>query len=298
MNSTPAVDLPPAHTLAWVTVQALRQLGDSGKVEEINETAVELAGLTEQQQEVPHKVGSRTEVEYRLAWARTLCKLLGLATNSERGVWTLTELGRTVDANKVEELKVARRKTLAVERKAKKNAQQQAGAPQYLDDATDDDTPDDEPAWQQELLAILKKMEPAAFERLTKRLLREAGFANVRVVGKTGDGGIDGVGVYRISLVSFPVFFQCKRYAGSVGSAEVRNFRGAMAGRGERGLLITTGTYTASAQAESTRDGAPPIDLIDGDALAELLREHGIGLTSVPRTVYDVTVHPDEFLTM
>ena len=96
--------------------------------------------------------------------------------------------------------------------------------------------------------------------------LREAGFSNVRVTSKTGDGGIDGVGVYRISLVSFHVFFQCKRYAGSVGSAEVRNFRGAMAGRGDRGLLITTGTYTASAQAEATRDGAHPVDLIDGDA--------------------------------
>lgn len=135
-------------------------------------------------------------------------------TNSERGVWTLTELGRTVDAHKVDELKIARRKKLAAERKTKKNAHQQAGAPQYLDDATDGDAPDDEPVWQQEVLAILKKMEPAAFERLTKRLLREAGFANVRVTGRTGDGGIDGVGVYRISLVSFPVFFQCKRFAG------------------------------------------------------------------------------------
>lgn len=298
MTSTPAADLPPEHTLAWVTVQALRKLGDSGKIEEINETAVELAGLTEQQQAVPHKVGSRTEVEYRLAWARTHCKLIGLASNSKRGVWTLTESGRTVDADGVDELMITRRKALAAARKVKKSTQQQAGAPQYLDDVTEDDAPDDEPAWQQELLTILKKMGPDAFERLAKRLLREAGFANVRVTAKTGDGGIDGVGVYRISLVSFPVFFQCKRYTGSVGSAEVRNFRGAMTGRGDRGLLITTGTYTASAQAEATRDGAPPIDLIDGDALAELLREHEIGLTSVPRTVYDVTVHPDEFLTM
>lgn len=291
-------DLPPAHSLAWVTVRALRELGDSGKIQEITEKAVELAGLSEDQQAVPHKVGSRTEVEYRLAWARTLCKDLGLVTNSERGVWNLTEAGRSVDKTQIEKLKAERRKGLSAARKAKKNAQQEAGAPEYLDGVAEEDAPDEEPAWQQQLLDVLKKMEPAAFERLAKRLLREAGFANVRVTGKVGDGGIDGVGVYRISLVSFPVFFQCKRYAGSVGSSEVRNFRGAMSGRGERGLLITTGTYTASAQAEATRDGAPPIDLIDGDALAELLREHQIGVTSIARTVYDVRIHEHEFLSM
>jgi restriction system protein len=138
-------------------------------------------------------------------------------------------------------------------------------------------------------------MAPDAFERLAQRLLREAGFANVQVLGRSGDGGIDGTGVYKISLVSFPVFFQCKRYRGGVGSGEIRDFRGAMAGRGDRGLLITTGTFTASAQAEATRDGAPPVDLIDGRALAELLRSYSIGVTSVPRTVYEVTVHPEFF---
>ena len=66
----------------------------------------------------------------------------------------------------------------------------------------------------------------------------------MRVVGRTGDGGLDGVGNYRVSLVSFPVFFQCKRYKGSVGASAVRDFRGAMAGRGEKGLLTTTGTFT------------------------------------------------------
>jgi restriction system protein len=169
-------------------------------------------------------VGSRTEVEYRLAWARTHCKLLGLVTNSERGVWTLTELGRIVDAHKVEKLKFVRRKILATERKTKKNTQWQAGTPQYLDDVTDDDAPDDAPAWQQELLSILKKMEPASFERLTKRLLREAGFTNVRMAGKIGDDGIDGVGVYRISLVSFPVFFSASATRGRSGLPRCENF--------------------------------------------------------------------------
>ncbi len=133
-------------------------------------------------------------------------------------------------------------------------------------------------------------MAPDGFERLAQRLLREANFRNVEVLGKSGDGGIDGVGVYRLSLVSFPVFFQCKRYAGSVGPGAVRDFRGAMAGRGEKGLLITTGTFTKDARAEASRDGAPPVELIDGDDLCDLLKEYELGVRTTLRTVEDIHV--------
>src|SRR5438046_8254026 len=104
-------------------------------------------------------------------------------------------------------------------------------------------------------------MPPHAFERLAQRLLRKSGFSSARVTGRSGDGGIDGLGVYQISLLSFPAFFQCKRYKGSVGPGAVRDFRGAMAGRGDKGLLITTGTFTNDARAEAQRGGASPIDL-------------------------------------
>jgi restriction system protein len=133
-------------------------------------------------------------------------------------------------------------------------------------------------------------MRPDAFERLTKRLLREADFDSVKVTGQSGDGGIDGLGVYRLGLMSFPAFFQCKRYRGSVGAGAVRDFRGAMAGRGDKGLLITTGSFTADAKKEATRDGAPPIDLIDGDRLCELLKKYDLGVQTATRTVEDVTI--------
>ncbi len=144
--------------------------------------------------------------------------------------------------------------------------------------------------WKGELLGVLKSMEPSAFERLSMRLVKEAGFRNVEVLGKSGDGGIDGVGVYKVSLVSFPTYFQCKRYAGSVPPSAVRGFRGAMSGRGEKGILITTGTFTRDAKAEAVRDGAPPVDLIDGDELCDLLLEYGIGIRVQERTVKDITV--------
>jgi restriction system protein len=124
----------------------------------------------------------------------------------------------------------------------------------------------------------MQQIAPDAFERLCQRLLRESGFTRVEVSGKSGDGGIDGVGVLRVNLISFQVLFQCKRWKGSVGSEVVRNFRGAMQGRADKGLIITTGTFTAEARKEATRDGAPAIDLIDGEALCDLMKDLELGV--------------------
>ena len=83
----------------------------------------------------------------------------------------------------------------------------------------------------------------------------------------------------RVNLISFQVLFQCKRWKGSVGAAVVRDFRGAMQGRAYKGLIITTGTFTTEARKEATRDGAPAIDLIDGESLCELLKDLRLGVT-------------------
>src|SRR2546421_6736738 len=152
-----------------------------------------------------------------------------------------------------------------------------------------------EMSWKDVLIGRLLELPPDGFERLAQRILREAGFVNVTVTGKSGDGGIDGAGTYRISLVSFPVYFQCKRYKGVVTPGTVRDFRGAMAGRGEKGLLITTGSFTRNAQAEAVRDGAAPVELIDGDRLCDLLREYRIGVEVRERIEQVVAVNPGFF---
>jgi restriction system protein len=141
-----------------------------------------------------------------------------------------------------------------------------------------DDIEATEPHWKDQLLAALRALRSDAFERLTQRILREAGFLKVEVTGRSGDGGIDGIGVLRVNLLSFQVLFQCKRYQGSVGAGAVRDFRGAMVGRSDKGLLITTGTFTPDAKREATRDGAPAIDLIDGDQLCDLLKQLKLGV--------------------
>jgi len=143
----------------------------------------------------------------------------------------------------------------------------------------DDELTDDE-EWKGKLLNIISThLSPNAFERLVQRILREKGFSQVEVTGRTGDGGIDGVGIAKINgILSFHIIFQCKRYKGKVGSKDIRDFRGAMVGRTDKGLFITTGSFTRDAIVEASRDGAPVIDLIDGDLLVEKLKELRLGV--------------------
>src|SRR5438552_9020634 len=222
--------MPIYHELLWPTLDAIRALGGSAQNREINAKVITSEGSTEEQQAVPHGTAGQSEIEYHLAWARTNLKGIGAIENSSRGVWSVTELGRSFTPESVLAADREWRIVLAAQRK-----QQQV---------TPGDLVGDEPfptTWKDDLIAQLVGLTPDAFERLAQRLLREAGFTNVNMTGRSGDRGIDGVGVYRLSLVSFPVFFQCKKYTDTVGPGAVRDFHGAMAGRGEKGLLITTG---------------------------------------------------------
>jgi restriction system protein len=285
------IDLPQYNELLWPALQAVAELGGSASIGEIVETVIKREGFSDAHQAVLHNNGPETEIGYRLAWARTYLKGMGLLTNSTRGVWALTDEGTALltDPSATDEQRHERIRelwsTYLVElRKARKTRAVQ-------DDAVPDAAePSAEPGWKEQLLDQLMNMAPDAFERLARRLLREADFDSVNVTGQSGDGGIDGLGVYRLGLVSFPVFFQCKRYRGSVRPSAVRDFRGAMAGRGDKGLLITTGTFTTDAKKEATRDGAPPIDLIDGDRLCELLKRYDLGVRTSVRTVEDVNI--------
>ena len=135
--------------------------------------------------------------------------------------------------------------------------------------------------WKAQLLDIIHKISPDAFERLCQRLLRESGFINVEVTGKSGDEGIDGKGILKINLLSYHVRFQCKRYKNSVGPSSIRIFRGNMVGRAEKGLFITSGRFTQKAQDEAVRDGAVAIDLIDGDQLCDLLKQYNLGVETI-----------------
>ncbi len=282
-------EIPSVTEMLWPALVATRANGDSGTIQEINEKVVDSIGLDERQQAVPQGDRPMTKIEYRLHWARTYLKGMGLLVNSSRGVWATTERGRTVTQDEIPSLHKTYLQHQRDASRAKRLSHGEAAG------SEDEGVGETESDWKPRLLAALLEVQPDAFERLARRLLREAGFVNASVTGRSSDGGIDGIGVYRLSLVSFPVFFQCKRYKGSVGAGAVRDFRGAMTGRGDKGLLITTGTFTAEAQEEATRDGAPPIDLIDGDRLCDLLKEFDMGVKTAVRQVEDVELEPSFF---
>lgn len=263
-------------------LHALHKLGGSGTNSEIEEQVILLLNLSDLEVEDIHR-GNTTKLAYRLAWARNYLKRLGHLENSGRAIWTLTAQGQ---------------KTTSIDKKeAKRIVKELSGVKRHgvtPKEVVEESEELEELSWEEELIVLLKSIEPDAFERLSQRLLRELGFINVEVTGKSGDGGIDGVGVIKLGgVLSFHVVFQCKRYTGSVSSSAIRDFRGAMIGRADKGLFITTGTFTRDAKQEAQRDGAPPIDLIDGNAFAEQLKELRLGVTVELRE--EVTIKPEWF---
>ena len=275
--------VPKYDELFEPLLQAMQQLGGSASITEQEDAVAVNLRLSEKEIAEIHR-GTRTKLSYRLAWARNYLKRFGLLENSTRGVWSLTPEGskcKSVDKEEIKRVVVA--------------MQSDKSGGQESSDAADDA----EPTWEDRLLEIIRGISPAAFERLCQRLLRESGFIHVEVTGRSGDGGIDGKGVVRIGgLLSFHVKFQSKRYKGSVGASVVRDFRGAMDGRADKGLLITTGTFTREARSEAQRDGARPIDLVDGEELVEKLKQLRIGVDVQQKVIEEVVIREDYFKTL
>ena len=254
-------------------LRALRDLGGSGSISEMEERVAEILKLKDADLNRMH-AGKTTELGYRLAWARNYLKRYGLLENSSRAVWSLTAKGQHIHKVKREDVN----RYVASMRKNESHPdeiQSEKG----------------EQLWQEKLIGKLLKLTSQSFERLCQRLLRESGFVQVEVTGRSGDGGIDGRGIIKVGgLLSFPIIFQCKRYQGSVSSKEIRDFRGAMTGRAEKGLFLTTGAFTRDAKNEAIRDGAPRVDLIDGQELVEKLKELRLGVKVETEEVIEVDV--------
>lgn len=275
-------DLPPFESLFNPSVEAFKARGGSMTIEEMEEAVSAAMNLSDDLRAVPHGNGPRTQFEYELAWVRTYLKKVGALENSERGVWRLTPSGAEMAENDIVRIPKLVREQDRV-RRAQRGSDELAGNTEEASEVS----------WKDRLLDVLLSIDSSAFERLCQRILRESGFTKVEVTGRSGDGGIDGTGVLRVNLLSFHVLFQSKRVRGSVGAPVVRDFRGAMVGRADKGLIMTTGTFTPEARREATRDGAPAIDLVDGDALCELLKHLKIGVTV--RFVEDVEIEADHF---
>lgn len=269
-------------------IKALVALGNSGRPQEVCDRIAAELGMADSDRMEAHASGG-LKFDNDIAWARLYLVKAGYIDSSRRGVWSLTDKGRASGhlseddvAKLIRDVQTQSRSgdssasIPADELESEVESAAELGAPEYH-----------EQNYRDKVLELLRGLPPSGFERLCQRLLRESGFQRVDVTGRSGDGGIDGIGILQVNaFVSFKVLFQCKRYSGSVSSSAVRDFRGTMTGRADKGLILTTGTFTAGAQAEATRDGAPPLELVDGQELVNLMEKLELGL--VARTTYDV----------
>lgn len=261
-------------------LEVMKSLGGSGTASEVVDRSIELAKVTEEEQQAVNKNGL-SRIKNQVHWARQYLVWAGYMGSSKWGVWNLTDEGSSVNLSTFNPLDTF--KGIQTQR-FKNRKSKEAEVPQV-----DETIPGEEESkdYRTSLLEQIKSLPPSGFERLTQRLLRESGFQHVSVTGKSGDGGIDGIGTLQVNpFVSFNVLFQCKRYQGAVTPSQVRDFRGAMMGRADKGLIITTGTFTLEAKKEARRDGVPPIELVDGDTLVEMFERHELGL--IPKRTFEV----------
>ncbi|MCI7085385.1 restriction endonuclease [bacterium] len=267
--------IPNYATLIEATFSALKMLGGSGKNDEINSKVAEILELSNEVQDIPHlNSSSLSEVNYRCAWARTILKNYGALENSARSVWTIKPEFTGIDS--VDGAIVEKFRNIKSEKTQKFDTTEEKMEEQGVD------VPEEVKPWRKRLYEVLINMDPYGFERLTQRVLRECGFTNVVVTKKSGDGGIDGTGKLKINgIFSFNIAFQCKRYQGSVGAGDIRDFRGSLTTDIEKGVFITTGSFSKPAIEEASNPGKQQIDLIDGEEFITKLAEFGIGVKEV-----------------
>lgn len=267
------------------TLDALRTLGYSGKPREVVDKIANDLNLDDDYLNQTHEKSGVNKFYNQVAWARQYLIWEGYLDSSVRGTWKLTDKGKeahltTEDANAII------KKWVSINAKARKEKNEKV----VLNQQEEEDPDSVELKTGASLIEVLQSLSPNGFENICKELLREHGFENVEVTGQSHDGGIDGFGVLELNpFVSFKVLFQCKRYKGSVSRSQVGDFRNAMIGRAEKGIILTTGTFTREAEKEASRDGAPPIELVDGKKLVEMFEKVELGLK--PKIVYEVQLN-------
>lgn len=262
-------------------LDALRQLGGSAKPREAADKIAENLRLDDEKLDQLLDSG-QSRYYNQVAWARQYLAWEGLLDTSQHGIWTLSTKGESTKLT-YEQAREIFLKWVDIHRKAKKTHSET----QVIKELEENEPDEIQTANKMDLLQVLQSLTPSGFEKICQRLLRESGFEKVVVTGQSHDGGIDGYGTLEMNpFVSFKVLFQCKRYKGTVSRAQVGDFRNAMIGRAEKGIIMTTGTFSTDAIKEANREGAPQVELVDGEKLVEMFKRVELGVK--PKTIYEV----------
>lgn len=283
-NSDPQV--PNNKTLISATFAALKILGGSGTNQEIHKQVISDLAIPDDVADLPHLGNvNQTELEYRLAWARTYLKIYGAIENSARSVWSIRP--EFVNIDEIDEDEVVAE---VLSRNSRTRGQNDINSVRETGIKFSTENQESEhfkslvepQSWRGRMEEILQNMNTYSFERLAQRVLRECGFSQVEVTRKLGDGGIDGTGKIKINgIISFNIAFQIKRHVGLVGTPEIRDFRDSLTTDIEKGVLITTGTFSRAAKDEASKSGKKQIDLIDGEEFINMIAEYSIGVKEI-----------------
>lgn len=260
---------------------------------DVTRTLADEFDLTERERRELIPSGRQEAFYNRVGWARTYLKAAGLLQSTRRGYIQITERGLDVLKQNPPRINVSflRQYPEFVEFQTPKRRSGDAADEEPAGSQTPEE--DMEAAYQAiqqglatELLQAVKSQSPEFFERLVIDLLVKMGYGGTRrdageAIGRSGDGGIDGI-IKEDRLGLDIVYIQAKRWTEStVSRPEIQKFAGALAGqRATKGIFITTSSFTSEAQDYVSRIGSK-IVLIDGDMLAQLMMDYGIGVTTI-----------------
>jgi restriction system protein len=253
-------------------------------------------GLTEDDKAERVPSGQQSVYANRVGWAHDRLKRAELSQSVQRGVWQITPKGVSFAAQHAKPLRADVLALLThpnAEATASKGSvdvhPSVADASASPDDRIDAAVREIRDSVATELLELIGRESPGFFESLVLDLLHAMGCGlsreDLQTVGATGDGGIDGIiSLDRLGLQK--VYVQAKRWVNPVGGPVVRDFIGALTTRGaDKGVLLTTSKFTADAYATAEKVRTGSIALIDGRRLAELMIEHGVGVSHRPLRV-------------
>lgn len=217
-------------------IEVLRELGGAGRPSDIRPLVIQKLKIPESEVVIILKSGV-SRVLNQIDWARNYLKEWEFISAQERGIWRLTDKGfkENLSNEQIYEL------FCQTQNKYQNKENIRDNQAVVLEKEIDEIIPF-EKKHQNDLLELILGLSPYSFEKLCKRLMIEEGFQNVEITKQTRDGGIDGVAKLNLNrFVSFKVFFQCKKYKGSVGSETIQLFKGALDGKiksGDKGLVI------------------------------------------------------------
>ncbi len=270
-------------------LNALRELGDSGKPREISDRIAKTLNLSDELLDAVNEKSGGSKFYNQVAWARQYLVWEGLLDSSKYGTWKLTDEGKKAHLSEEQAHKIVRKWQKIKQGQRKQKAEVVQKQNDNGESVVPPDDSGDSDLLNLELIDVLRSLSPEGFEKVCKELLRESNFENVEVTKRGGDEGIDGFGTLEINpFVSLKVIFQCKRYkqGNTVSRAQIGDFRNAMLGRAEKGIMITTSTFSQQAIKEANRDGADKIELVDGEKLVEMFEKVELGLKR--KTVYEI----------